>query len=175
MITLEEGEKIMGIVRKHWWILFTWGFGLFVMAVLPIIVGITMLVFAPDGAGEKYFYIGGFLYSIWLSALWVIFFIEWTDYYLDVWVITDKRVVDIEHMGLFNRETSTVRFEDIEDITIEVHGIIPTLLRYGTITIQTAGSQNEFYIRNATNPEKAKEEIYTLINASRASKGGVND
>jgi hypothetical protein len=31
--------------------------------------------------------------------------------------------------------------------------------------VQTAGSKNEFFLKNARNPEEAKKEIYSLIHA----------
>ena len=167
MINLEEGEYIVMKLRKHWWRIFCWGVGLVLAAFLPLLMGGLFLVFSSDAGSDKLFYIFGFFFSVWLTILWLLFFIEWTDYYLDVWVITNRRVVDIDHRGLFSRDVATVRLEDVEDTTAELHGFLPTLLKFGTITLQTAGSKNEFYMHNARDPEKAKQVIYGLIGAKR--------
>lgn len=170
IIELETGEYVVGTVRKHWWRLFTWGIGLTTLALLPMFALGLFVAFGDKEITDRVLYMGGFFYSLWLLALWVMFFVEWTDYYLDVWVVTNHRVVDIDQAGLFSRDVATVRLEDVEDITVEVHGMINTFLKIGVITIQTAGSRNEFYLRNTNDPEGAKQMIYSLVTSSRIEK-----
>lgn len=170
MINLEEGEKIITEVRKHWWILFTWGIGLSFLALLPIVAGVAFLIFAKGQFSESLFYLAGFFYSIWLSVLWILFFIEWTDYYLDVWIVTNHRIIDIEQKGLFSRDVATVRLEDVHDIKVELTGVIPTLLKFGSMSVQSSGAHTEFLLRNANNPERAKEIIYSAIDESKRAK-----
>jgi len=163
MLTFESDEKIILKVRKHWWRLFTWGFRLAVLAVIPLIV--LGVIFALKGniLDNRAINIFGFFFSMWIAVLWILFFIEWTDYRFDMWVVTNQRIVDIDQAGLFARDIATVRLEDIEDITVEMYGVFSTMLKFGTLMVQTAGSKNEFYIKNAQNPEEAKKEIYSLI------------
>ena len=49
--------------------------------------------------------------------------------------------------------------ERIQDITIDIHGIIPTLLDFGDIHVQTAGDSQEFVMKGAPNPRRLKELI----------------
>jgi hypothetical protein len=170
MIDLEAGEYIVAIFRKHWWRIFGWGTGLAVTAILPLFALILFLVLVPAGLSPQFSNIFSFFYTIWLTILWIVFFIEWTDYYLDAWVVTNHRVVDIDHQGLFSRDVSTVRLADIEDIKTEVHGLLATTLKFGTITVQTAGSRDEFYLHNAYDPEAAKQVIYNLIHDAKSEQ-----
>ena len=55
--------------------------------------------------------------SIYYLALITFFFRAWLDYYLDIWVITDERIVNIEQKGLFSREISTQQLYRIQDVT----------------------------------------------------------
>lgn len=102
---------------------------------------------------------GLFGYSIWLLVLWIIFFIEWTDYYLDLWIISDRRVIDMEQKGFFHREVTSFTYEQIQDITVETRGIIETILKFGTLHIQTAGHLRDIKIRDAHRPEEARSLI----------------
>lgn len=163
MFTLEPDEKIIVKVRKHWWRLFTWGFRLFLLAGAPLIVFGALLAFSRGSIEVGTINLFGFFFTMWLGVLWILFFIEWTDYRFDVWVVTSNRIIDIDQAGLFSRDIATVRLEDIEDITIEMYGVFSTMFKFGTLMVQTAGSKNEFYIKNARNPEEAKQEIYKLI------------
>lgn len=91
--------------------------------------------------------------------LWSIFFVMWTNYYLDVWVITNHRVVDIEQFSLFSRDVSEFRLDRIQDITIEVKGLIPTILNFGNLHVQTAGMMRELMIRDVHDPYSTKNRI----------------
>lgn len=165
MLILEKDEIMIAKVRKHWWLLFTWGLRLSLLAILPLIVFGVISAMKEGGIETRIIYIFGFFYSMWVVVLWVLFFVEWTDYRFDMWVITNQRIVDIDQAGLFARDIATVRLKDIEDITVEMYGIFSTMLKFGTLMIQTAGSKNEFYLKNARNPEEAKRQIYSLIHA----------
>ncbi|MEY2703032.1 MAG: hypothetical protein RLY43_1670, partial [Bacteroidota bacterium] len=111
-----------------------------------------------------------FGYSLWLLVLWVIFFIEWTDYYLDFWIITNRRIIDVEQNGFFHREITSFRFEQIQDITVETRGLIETFFKFGTLQIQTAGHSRDIIIRDAHYPEDARSLILRLSEKSKSIK-----
>lgn len=93
----------------------------------------------------------------------------WMDYYLDMWIITNERIIDIEQHGLFNREISEIPLHRVQDVTIQVRGIIETLLGFGTIRIQTAG-EREFDIRFVPHLYKAKDIILKYVNEVHRNK-----
>lgn len=169
MLSFEQDEKITLKVRKHWWRLFTWGFRMAVLAIIPLIVFSGLFAFSSEGIDNRSINLFGFFYSMWVAVLWTLFFIEWTDYRFDMWIVTNQRIVDIDQAGLFARDIATVRLSDIEDITIEMYGIFSTVFKFGTLMVQTAGSKNEFYIKNARNPEEVKAQIYSLIHNLKTS------
>ncbi len=47
----------------------------------------------------------------------------------------------------------------IQDITIDVRGVIPTLMGFGNLHVQTAGMHNEFNIMEVPNPYDVKDRI----------------
>ncbi len=81
------------------------------------------------------------------------------DYYLDVWYITNQKIIDVEQRGLFNRKISTFRLDMIQDTTIEVPGILATFIGYGDIHIQTAGRNEKFTLRGVNNPARVNQII----------------
>lgn len=173
---LESGEKIVVIIRKHPLVflltLLSIGFG----AALPLIViaflpqDTLRMIFVSSDANSA----GTFLYYCWLLALWVLLFVYWTTYYLDVWVITDRRIVDIDQKTLFRREMITTRIEKIQDITVEVDGILPTMFGYGKLSILTAGQDPDFHIENAAHPYAAKEKILAAHMAASERHTGIS-
>jgi len=163
MFKIEPKEKIILEVRKHWFVIFIDGFLLFVIALAPLLVFYFADKFFLAGKeiniGGEFIYLFSFAYFLWLLAMWVAFFISWTEFYLDVWYITDKRIIAIDQKGLFRREVIDLRYEKVQDATIEIRGIISTLLTFGDIQIQTAGIHRDIILKNAKNPGKAKEII----------------
>jgi uncharacterized membrane protein YdbT with pleckstrin-like domain len=86
----------------------------------------------------------------------------WIDYYLDTFLVTNKRVVDIEHEGLFSRTVAEQPIDRIQDVTSEMRGIVAHVFRYGNIYIQTAGTQERFIFENVYNPEHVVKTILSL-------------
>ena len=106
-----------------------------------------------------------FIYSVWLLASWVCFAIQWTNFSLDVWYVTQRRIIDVEQKGIFHREISNLRFDKIQDISIEVTGFIATMLNFGDIHVQTAAEDSsDFFMHNARNPERVRKIIFSQHN-----------
>ncbi len=109
-----------------------------------------LLIFIPD----KYVFYGVSVIAV-LSAVWWIrnFF----DYYLDAWIITTKGIIDLEWHGWFHRESSRILYSDIEGISYEINGIIPTIFGAGVMTVEkisTGGTISMEFIRNPKDIEK---------------------
>lgn len=101
-----------------------------------------------------------FFLSLLLSVLWSIIFLVVANYYLDCWIVTNERTIHTELKGLFSRIFSSVNHDKIQDITIEMKGFFPTVLRFGNLYIETAGEFREFVFRQIPNPYKTKDVIF---------------
>lgn len=167
-LSLDPGEKIIRAVRKHWIMFLGPTIFTFLAFVLPPIGFLAVGVFLPDPVFDtvlKYFSFILFGYSLWLLLTWVFFFIQWTNYYLDVWYITDKRIIEINQKGIFHREVSNLRFDKIQDISVEVRGIIATFLKFGHLRVQTAAEDSRsFVMESAYHPEEVRRIIFDLHN-----------
>src|SRR3989344_2139353 len=145
MPPLEDGEEVLLIVRRHWWVVLAETFFVVVLAAIPIFIYEGIYAISVFQSSEfivddfKAFFT--FCYSLWLLCLWMVFFLIWTDYFLDVWIVTNKRIIDIEQKRLFHREVSTLSIYRIQDLTVETKGIVATFLKFGNVIVQTAEFQ----------------------------------
>lgn len=110
-----------------------------------------------------------FLLVINILALYNIgfIFLVWMDWYLDVWILTEERIVDIEQMGLFGRNVAEFKLDRIQDVTVHAKGILETIFNYGDVRIQTAGEKEEFVFEQVPGPYAAKDII---LKAAQESK-----
>lgn len=158
LVQLEDGEHIVLEIRRHLFVFYARIAFIVVLFFIPLFFA-PLLISTASAAGAPGGIMFTFYFFVWLLALWVIFFMHWTDYYLDVWIVTNRRVIDVEQKGVFHFEVSTFRLEQIQDVTIEVKGVLATFLKFGTIHIHTAGESPDFVIRDAANPIDVKEAL----------------
>lgn len=154
MPPLETGEEKIIEVRKHWIFFFIHIFPMILLAIVPGFFIVNAVL--RDAL---------FFYFLWLLLLWVGIFIVWTEYYLDVWVITNNRLIDIDQKALFVRQVSTLYLEKIEDITITSDGFLESMLGFGTILVQTAGEKEEFVMHGVSDPDGVKEVLFRYHHA----------
>ncbi len=157
MIHLQPEEKILKIIHKHWFTLIPSGIMLFVLLIAPTFAIATLqsASLPIDIDQEMLAPFINFFLSLYIMALFLATFVIWVDYFLDIWIITDIHIIDIEQHGLFNREVSEIPLERVQDVTIDMRGIIQTMLHFGTIRIQTAG-EREFSIKNIPHLQEVK-------------------
>lgn len=122
---LEDDEVLLRAVHKHW------------------LLGLKAL-FWPT----FFLAVSGFV--VWLNpargvvvvmAAWSLVVLVWWlrnffDYYLDAWLITNQGIIDIAWHGWFHRQSTRVLYSDLQGISYEIKGVLGTLLRYGTISIE---------------------------------------
>lgn len=169
-INLEKDEYIIFEVRKHWFTLVGPGIFICAAALLPIFIYSIFSALPVVIESEKNITVLFlFLYSIWVLVLWVIAFIIWTDHYLDVWIVTNKNLIDVEQQGIFHREITTTRLNRIQDINSEVRGMFQTFLNFGDVSIQNAGTNKQFIIKGVENPANVRENIEKAVSQNNSS------
>lgn len=177
-IALEPDEKIIATVRKHWFVIGTEIGVIVLFGLLPLFLlfGFMSLpsssILAP--VFELYFPYVLFGVASWLLLSTIAATTAWTHYYLDLWVITDRRIIVIDQVHFFNRKVSNFRLERLQDIKVSVTGIIPTLLNYGTIRAQTASAaESNFTSTGLPAPRELQALIQTAMDARLATLGGT--
>lgn len=104
--------------------------------------------------------------AFYLFAL-VFFLTQFVDYFLDVWMVTNERILDIQLNGLFARTVAETRLFRVQDVTSDVKGFFATMFNYGNVYVQTAGNKERFVFRNIPNPVYIAQQITQLVEADR--------
>ncbi len=157
-------EHVVLFLRRHWFALLTIVTAFFSLTIIPL--ALAWYFWSLVGAWiagpitGPLIIIGGSLYFL---SVWLFAFIELTDYYLDTWIVTNERIIDIEQQGLFNRTASELDLAAVQDTTAEIKGILQTVFTYGQVYVQTAGERGRFHFQNVDNPEHVKEIVTKLV------------
>lgn len=169
-IHLEDSETVITTVRKHWFIVVAELFGVTLFAAVPLIAFMlysTMPRLAdsvPDTVAILPVYI--FSSGIWLLLTSFVAMVVWTHYYLDIWIITDRRIIVVEQVTLWHRTVGSFRLERLQDIQVTVQGIVPTLLNFGTVHAQTASAaESNFTTTGLPDPRGLQSTIQSAMDA----------
>jgi len=142
---LEKNEKIIFVIHKHW------------IEILQPLVQTIFFGIALPGIFTFFFPI-----IFWGAVFWGIifllyFFWNFCDWYFDVWIATNKSVIDFEWKGIFHQLSSRIPYSVIDEFAWEVNGFWRKILGFGNAKIKTANG--EINLINITNPKKAELKI----------------
>lgn len=164
LIDRQEGEVVIRYLRRHW-IVFTADIAMIVvLAVVPLGALFLSANVWPNlltGAISRPALV--ILASSYYLMIWLFFITTFVDYYLDAWIITSSRIVNVEQHSLFSRTVSELDLGKVQDVTSEVKGIIPSILNYGYVYIQTAGATEHFVFEQIHRPHEIRKSILELV------------
>ncbi len=168
---------MLTVVRKHWFIIVTELFASFLMLLLPFFLLAGFLLMPSELVNLDFNLSNQIPLITFCIVLWTILtimaaFTTWTHYYLDSWIITDRRIILVDQIHFFNRSVSIFRLERLQDIEFSVKGFIPTMLNFGTVQAQTAGAfESNFKTTGLPDPrnlqamiQKAMDERLSVLN-----------
>jgi hypothetical protein len=148
-----EGEEVMLMFRKHP-IVMRKGlvFGMFgpLVGILPTAIWPTL--------GFGWFFAGLFG-GIGLGML--ILFPFWINWFYSVYIVTDRRLIQITQRGLFRKSFVDLGLNQIQSLNYEVNGLQATLLGYGTILVQTY--MGDLVVHEVHHPAKLYKKLITIL------------
>lgn len=159
----EDGEKVVLLIRRHPFFILLRLFFFFILVLIPIAIISTFSSFIYSHHIFNFFL---FASSVWYLFIWSGIFYALTMYTLDVWIVTNHRIIDSTQHGFFDRRVSELHLTRIQDISVQTQGVIQTVLHFGDLQVQTAGAEEKFKFSQIPNPVKVKDEIMRLASAS---------
>lgn len=166
----QPDESIILVLHRHWYVFVNRIIQIFLLILLPLII-LAIITQTTDVSFElgtlsyTLLVMGVSLYSLFLLLL---LYGYWLDYALDVFIVSNKRVVDIEQAGLFHRTVAEQRLNRVQDVTYEVKGIVRTFLKFGDVHIQTAGEKERFVFEDVANPDRVTELILRQLDTQQS-------
>jgi uncharacterized membrane protein YdbT with pleckstrin-like domain len=165
IITKEASEhsNVIKIVRPHWFFILQQ----FIVSIIFVVLLLGSFFLVPtfvisSESDPQAYRLFLFVADSFTILIWIYSFIIWIENYFDIMIITNKKIININQKGLFIRRISELKFERIQDVTVEVSGILSTFMNYGHLQIQTAGENEWFTVYNVPDPYGLKNLIMEL-------------
>lgn len=167
--TQEKEEEIMLFLRRHPITNLGWILSALFLLVLPLFVSPFLLTlgFLPPGTPPGYFVV---LPLIWYLGVFGFAFANFLTWYYNVNIVTNERLIDIDWLGLLYRRHSSTQLERIQDVTYKQGGILDSFFDFGSVFIQTAGTEPNFEFEHIPKPNEVASQINKILEAKQIKK-----
>ncbi|MFZ5534625.1 MAG: PH domain-containing protein [Patescibacteria group bacterium] len=166
--TQEKEEKVILFLRQHLIVLLGPALLVLFLALAPIVFFPLLFRFLtlPFVVPVSYIVVGTAFWYVVTFGFALMSFLRW---FFNIYIVTDKRIVDIDFIHLLYKEFSEARLDRIQDISYKSSGIFSVFFDYGDASVQTAGGDMpniEFLA--VPKPAKVVEAISELLEDGKA-------
>lgn len=150
LMELDDDKQIVTEIRRHpIGLVAVYASGLFIATTI-LIGGVLFglwLERQPDVTSTSSIPFGTILAVVSAVVSAVVLFFTYVSAYIyknNVIIVTNEKIVQLLYRNLVDRKISQLSLGDLEDVTVEQRGIFARIFKFGTLTIETAGEQNNY-------------------------------
>ena len=160
-----DDERVIIRERRYWFTIIRWiRRPLIFLAVSSLIAWSVTSLLAPLSSSRHVFYGLAILAPALAWLVWRA--LDWRN---DSYIVTDKRVIHIEKKYLTLEKRDEAPLAMIQDVFVEMRGLMTNLLYFGDVIIQTAGTLGTIRFQGIRKPRKAQAQILALVSQVRAA------
>lgn len=152
---LESGgeEQVLLVVHKHWASFLHDVF----YVLLPALIAFALLLLVSSlpqtGVDSGIHAIAALLFPPCALAVVIMTAVLWGNYYLDMVVVTDRRLFFISQVSLTKREVFGWNIQDVRHVGARQENFLEAFFNFGTIAVTTSGEEGNARIEGIPNPE----------------------
>ena len=139
---LRDWEEVLMVIRRHWIVFVI----LWIHAFVGIIINIVLYAMFWFELWVNIFNL------IYLNGFIVFMYINWINHELDMYVITNSRIIWIEQVWFLNRDVSQCALNDVQEANINTKWFFSNIFDYWVLTIQTAWNASNFRMEFVPDP-----------------------
>jgi len=160
-----DDERVIIRERRYWFTIIRWiRRPLIFLAVSSLIAWSVTSLLAPLSSSRRVFYGLAILAPALAWLVWRA--LDWRN---DRYIVTDKRVIHIEKRYLTLEKRDEAPLAMIQDVSVEMKGLMTNLLYFGDVIIQTAGTLGTIRFQGIRKPRKAQAQILALVSRAKAA------
>lgn len=148
-----KDEEVLAFCRKHWvCILPHLGIIVFMWPVI-LIYAFFVAPFFLDLFGKTGYQIFSLILVAGLTFALHRVFLRIFNYYLNIFIITNLRIVDLKKTVFFEDSKNAIDIKEIQDCTVNRSGLLQTVLNYGEIQILLSSVTEPIVMKYMPNPD----------------------
>lgn len=151
---LLENEKLVSVYRQTEATLFK-----------PVLI-IFVLIYFPWYFLLKYELAGAYIRLLFFWTLLVLIYAvrKYLLWLLNVYLLTDKRLVIVNYRGLFAKKVVESPLGRILNVSFSSKGFWQTLFQLGSVEVQVAGLHEPMILKNIAHPSELKDTLWKAHN-----------
>lgn len=147
-------EEVLCFCRKHWVVIIHYLVGLVILWAILFWLAFSL---EKEGVisviGETGYQTVAFIAIIIATFLHHRIFIRLLNYYLQIFVVTNYRLVEMGKTVFFRDSRNALDVKEIQDMVMKKDGLFRTILDYGDLEIRLSSVTEPYCIRYVPNPE----------------------
>jgi hypothetical protein len=155
---MQPGERVICEIKRHPFGLLS----LYFIFVAVVVVAIAAVVVAPHiltgmtSQNQAALALGALI----ICAITGLFtYIGASVYKGNRWIVTSDSITQITQISLFNKQTSQLSMENLEDVTVEQNGMLQSMFGFGRLRAETAGERSKFVFDYCPRPSEFAKQI----------------
>lgn len=153
-------EEVLMTVKRHWIV--------YVMLISYLVLGLIVsgIIFAIFG-----FWSLGILSNICIWLILSLFlFIEWLNHELDMFIVTNNRIIWVEQVSFLNRNVSETNLWQIQEVNAKTSWLFANIFNYWTLSIQTAWNKTTLMMDFSPDVIQTSRKILNIVDSYRDSR-----
>jgi hypothetical protein len=147
------GEKNLMIIKRHW-IVYVMVFLYFLFwCITSVSVFVILWANALAWIINVVFWL---FYSVFL-------FIQWLNHELDMYIITNNRVIWVEQISFLNRTVSECNLSQVQEVNAKTSWFFANILNYWTLSIQTAWNKTTLKMGFSPDSIQTARKILNIV------------
>lgn len=126
-----------------------------ILGMLSILLGSLVVFWQPTYTAYLLGVLGGAVFGA------ILMIPGWITWYFSVFIVTDKRLIQITQKGFFHRSVIDMGLNQIQMVNYQVSGLQETLLGFGTIMMQTF--VGDLVIHEIAHPAKIQKKLLEIL------------
>ena len=164
-------EKILLLLRAHPVTNLSWIIPAFLLFFFPFLFFnvLNFFSFPIDLIPESF----GLVFLLFNFLLIMVIVLEGFLYwYFNVYIVTDKNIVDVDFHSILYKNIDVAPLRNIEDTKASMKGLLHSIFNYGDVFIQTAGTSENIDFTSVPKPTHVADFILDHSHIIHGHKGG---
>jgi uncharacterized membrane protein YdbT with pleckstrin-like domain len=134
---------------------------LLIILILPVAIVPPSIGYIPVTIQTYWWLIMGILFLALLVSLFAVY-INWLD---DIYILTNRRIIDIERKFFFSIESRlTIEYKNLRDVKVKVPNVLERFLDIGDVYVETPGNSPDVVFKSVDHPFLLQDAIYAIKN-----------